>query len=250
MKRAVLAAFIAVLLAPGAGAAQNMLGFNRPAWGPRIRVTPFGGFAAAASRTERWTVSGNGQTAAADFDVSLAAGPAAGASFEVRVVERFAIQASGAWVSRGRTTERITGGAEFIEHEGSTFMFARAAGVLRLREEVSELQVHTLTGSLFFGPAWVRETPKTDPIVPQVLLEPLNHVGLSFGFDAEIPLPYDALSFTAGIEDYLIWWNTKELARRNDVVILQQNGIDSQSYVESPPTHNLLFKAGVTLRFR
>lgn len=250
MKRAIIAALVAAALSPYSGSAQNLLDFDRPMWGPRVRVTPFGGFAASVTRNERWTVSGNGQIATADFDVSLGGGPAAGMTLETRVFERFALAASGTFVSRGRTVERLAGDAPALEHEGSTFLFGKATAVIRLREQTSELQVHTLTGSIFVGPAFIRETPKTDPKVPSALLQPLNHYGLNFGFDAEIPLSYDNVSFTAGIDDYVIWWNTTEFGRRNDQVILEQNGIESDSYVEAPPSHNVIFRAGLSLRFR
>jgi hypothetical protein len=250
MKRLALAAVIAAVLCPTAGAAQTMYDFERPVWGPRLRVTPFVGFAAAASRTERWTVTSiSGGTSRQQWDVSMAAGPVAGLTVEKQVFERFAVAVSGALVSRGRTVEHQTGDAQLFEYMGSNFLFAKAVGLVRLREEVSEIQVHTMTGSLFVGPAWVREMPKEDSFMSPVRLEPLNHWGLSFGFDAEIPLPFDRLSFTAGLEDYVIWWNTTEIARRNDAVIAA-NGGESSSFVESGPSHNLLFRAGLSVRFR
>jgi hypothetical protein len=251
MKRLALAALIAAVLCPAAGTAQTMYDFERPVWGPRLRVTPFVGFAAAASRIERWTVTAinGGGTSREEWDVSMAAGPVAGLTVEKQAFERFAVAVSGAVVSRGRTLEHQTGDAQLFEYKGSNFLFAKAVGLVRLREEVSEIQVHTMTGSLFVGPAWVREMPKQDASMSPVRLEPLNHWGLSFGFDAEIPLPFDRLSFTAGLEDYVIWWNTTEIARRNDALIAA-NGGESSSFVESGPSHNLLFRAGLSVRFR
>jgi len=249
MKRVVLAAMTAAVLVPCSGSAQNFVDLDRQAWGPRIRVTPFAGLVAAASRTERWTVTNGGDIASADFDVDLAAGPAAGLTVDMQVFERFAVAVSGVLVSRGRTVEHATGDGDLFEHEGSSFLFTRAAIVMRLREEVSELQVHSLTGTLFAGPAWIREMPKKDPFADPVALESLDHKGFGFGFDAEIPLPWDQLSFTAGAEDYLIWWNMAEFGRRNDLLWAAE-GIQTRSFVESGPSHNLLFHAGVSLRFR
>jgi len=249
MKRAVSAALFAALLVPCAASAQGQFDFDRPVWGPRIRVTPFIAFGAASSRLERWTVTSINGTAQADFDVDLASGPAAGIAVEIQAIERFAIIASGAFLSRGRTIERSVSDGVPFEHGGSNFVFGKAALAMRLREQVSELQVHTLSGTIFVGPAFVREMPKTDIQTPAELLVPMNHFGVSFGVDAEIPLPYNALSFTAGLEDYVIWWNTAELARRNDA-ILAGRGFDTRSFVESDPTHSLLFRVGLSLRFQ
>ena len=248
MKRAALFALL-VVLCPGSAMAQELFDFEKPAWGPRFRVTPFVGFAATAKRVERWTVTGNGGLASPSFDVELGSGPAAGLTAEMQVFERFAMAASGVLVSRGRTVERVVGDAELFEHEGSSFLFLKAAVVIRLREQTSEVQVHTLSGSIFVGPAMVREMPKDDPFSPSLLLEPLTHRGLTFGFDAEIPLPWNVMSFTAGMEDVVVWWNTAEFGRRNDA-IFAANGVETVSFVETDPTHNLLFRAGLSLRFR
>lgn len=248
MKRAVLLSLL-ITLCPGAVTAQDMFEFDKPVWGPRFRVTPFVGFAATTRRLEQWTVTGNGNSVTPAFDVEMASGPAAGLAVEVQVIERFAVAASGALVSRGRTVEHVVDDSQMFEHEGSDFLFLKAAGVLRLREQTSQVQVHTLSGSIFLGPALVREMPKDDPFAPAVLLEPLDHWGLNLGFDAEVPLPWDRLSFVGGIEDFVVWWNTAEFARRNDA-IFASNGVETVSFVESDPSHNLLFRAGLSLRFR
>ncbi len=248
MKRAVAAALIALALCPLAGAAQQPFDFESPSWGPRVRLTPFVGFALGASRLESWTVTAEGQSARGEFDVKLASGPAAGMALEIRAFDRFGFVASGVLISRGKTVEYIIDDAELFEHEGSNFLFAKAAAVIRLREATSEIQVHSVTGSIFVGPAWAREMPKHDPFADPIVLEPLDHWGLSFGFDAEIPLPYDMLSFNAGMEDWVIWWNTTEFGRRNDL-LFAASGLETVSFVESGPSHNLLFRAGFSLRF-
>jgi len=247
MKRAVLAALVAVTALPVSGHSQGVSStLDRPVWGPRVRFTPFVGVAPAVTRLERWTVVLNGQAAVSDYDVELASGWGAGASIEVLAVERFAFIASGAYLSRGRTTEFSSDLDDYIEHEGSNFIMARGAIAVRLREELSDLQLRTLTATLFAGPAWVREMPKDDPFAPAVLQDPLSYWGVNFGADAEIPLGWNALSIQAGVEDYYVFWDTDAFAARNDAAL----GNGARSVVETDPSHMWMFRVGLTMRTR
>jgi hypothetical protein len=246
MKRIIVAALAAMIILPTYSSAQ-MYQLDRPQWGPRIRVTPFIGFAPAVSRTEQWTFLANGFAVDDRYDVQLATGPAAGVSVETQLVERLALMVSAAWVTRGETIEESRGTSTRFVHNGSNFLFGKAALALRLREQVSELQVHTLTGTLFVGPAVVREMPKADPSAPNpVLLDPSMYYGVNFGLDALIPVVSDKVTFQAGVEDYYIWWNDTEMARRNDIAA----GGTVQSAVTTDPSHNWLIRAGVSLRVR
>jgi hypothetical protein len=245
MKRLLCAATAALVMLPCAGEAQNPTLLDRPVWGPRIQVTPIIGFAAAATRHERWLFKGPGGSATDEFSVNLASGPVAGMAVEVRLVDRLALIGSGLYVSRGRTVERSQATDAMFRHEGSNFLFTKAAVALRLRESISELQVHSLTGTIFIGPAWVREMPKADPNSPAVFLEGQNYWGGTAGLDVIVPLAWDGLTLQAGIEDYYVRWNDAELARRNDVVVA---GITSA--VETDPTHTVIFRAGLSIRMR
>lgn len=248
MKRAVWCALVATVLLPGAALAQSLMpDLDRPLWGPRIRITPFVGQSPAVSRLERWTVTGPGGTTATDFDVELGSGPAAGLSVEVLAVERFAFIGSFAMISRSRTREYSTADAEFYRHEGSTFLLAKGAVAVRLREQISELQVRTLTATAFAGPAFIREIPKDDPFANPILLDPMTHWGVNFGVNAEIPLGWNSLSIQAGAEDFYTWWNKAEFGRRNDA-IFAENGFDTTSLVEADPSHMWIFRAGLSFR--
>ena len=250
MNRAVYSAILAIALLPGFGFAQSFMpDMDRAAWGPRVRITPFVGQAPAVSRLERWTVSGPGGTAATNFDVELGSGPVAGLAIEVLAVDRFAFIGSIAMVSRGRTSEYSTADAEFFEHEGSNFLFAKGAVAIRLREEISELQVRSLTATVFAGPAYIREMPKDDPFADPILLDAMTHWGVNFGANAEIPLGWNSLAVQAGLEDYYTWWNKTEFGRRNDA-IFAANGFDTSSIVDADPSHMWLFRAGLSFRFQ
>jgi len=249
MKRPILALLGAILI-PGPTLAQNPTILDAPTWGPRLQLTPFVGFAPAVSRFERWSVTGPGGIATQNYDVELGTGLIAGAAAEMTLIDRFALIGSAAFITRGRTTEvaQDEGGTRF-QHEGSNFLMAKAAIALRMRESISELQMHALSGTIFVGPAFVREMPKPDAFADNVLLQPLNYYGVNFGVDGTIALPFERLSFQMGIEDYLLWWDAAEMARRNDQVFAN-NGYTTTSRVETDPSHNFLLRAGISFRLR
>ena len=251
MNRASTSALLAIALLPVAGAAQSLMpDLDRPVWGPRMRITPFIGQAPAVSRLERWTVTGPGGGFSTDFDVELGSGPVAGLSLEVLAVDRFAFIGSVAMISRSRTREYSTADAEFYNHEGSNFLMAKGALAVRLREAISELQVHSLTATVFAGPAWIREMPKDDPFADPIVLEPLNHWAVNFGANAEIPLGWNSLAIQAGLEDYYTWWNKAEFALRNDAFNQATFGTTTHSLVDADPSHMWLFRAGLSFRLQ
>jgi hypothetical protein len=250
MKRPTLAAVAVAVLFPGAALAQNPPLMESPSWGPRFQVTPFLGFAPIVSRLERWSVTGPGGTAAQNYEIDLGTGMAGGLSVEVNLIDRFALIGSGLFITRGRTTETAQdeGGVQF-QHEGSNFIIAKGALAIRLQEQTSELQVHQLSGTVFVGPAYIREMPKNDVLADAVLLQPLSHYGLNFGVDAVIPTPYSRLGLQLGAEDYVVWWNAAELARRNDAVFAN-NGYQTTSRLETDPSHHFVLRAGLSLQIR
>jgi hypothetical protein len=246
MTRVVVAALAAVIAVPASVRAQAMQ--PEPPWGSRVRITPFVAQAPTVSREERWTVFENGFATADRLDVSLGAGAAAGLSVEVLLVDRFAAIASGALLSRGRTTEFSLAQGDFLRRNGSNFALAKLAAAMRLREAVSELQFRQLTATVFAGPAYIREMPKDDVTVPSVFLGTVSHWGANFGIDAEIPIGSRGVALQAGVEDYLIWWNNGELARRNDVAFAGI-GRNTDSYVDTDRSHMFLFRIGLSFKF-
>ena len=250
MKRIFLSAMMAIAFLPGIGAAQSFMpDLGRPAYGPRIRITPFIGQAPSLSRLERWTVTGIGLPGGVnDYDVELASGPAAGVSLEVLVIDRLAFIGSVALVSRGGTREYSSTDAVFYNYGGSNFLLAKGAVALRLNEQVSDLQVHSLTATIFAGPAYIREMPKSDASTPDMLQAAMVHWAVNVGANAEIPLGWDALSLQGGVEDYYTWWNNAEVARRNDAYNRTVNGLTTSTVVEADPSHMWLFRVGLSFR--
>jgi hypothetical protein len=248
MHRAVFAGLALLAAVPAAAVAQSMPVAEPSLWGDRIRITPFVGQAGTVSRTEYWTVLVDDAGLSSRFDVDLGAGPAAGASVEIRAVQRFALLLAGTYVSRGRTTEFSLADGDFIQHNGSNFLMAKAAVAMRLREGVSEMQLRRLTATIFAGPAYIREMPKDDFAKDPVLLGGLNAWAVNFGFDAEVPMG-NLLAFQFGIEDYYTWWNADEIARRNDIAF-RNDGFNTVSFLEIDPSHMILFRIGLTVRVR
>jgi hypothetical protein len=119
---------------------------------------------------------------------------------------------------------------------------------MRLREAVSEMQLRRMTATLFFGPAYVLEMPKDDIALDPVMLDPIGHYGLNFGFDAEIPIAGGKVSLQGGMEDFFTWWNADTWAARNDRAYAN-DGFNTVSIVEVNPSHMLLLRAGVSVKF-
>jgi hypothetical protein len=248
MKRAVFAVLAFQVLIPSAISAQG-LSTSEPVWGPRIRLTPFVGQAPTVSRNERWAVVNGDEVSIGDFDVDLGSGPAIGASLEFQVADRFALIGSGLFINRGQTREFSFIDSEFFVSEGSNFLVGKLAAALRLREAASEMQLRQLTATVFAGPAIVHEMPKDDAAVNTVLLESVTHWGLNFGLDAEIPMGQGPLALQLGFDDFYTFWNTGEIAARNDRAFAGL-GLTTESALEADASHMILIRAGISFRFR
>jgi hypothetical protein len=249
MKRAALATLALLAAGPYALQAQMVPSPEPSIWGSTVRVTPFVGLAPTVSRTERWTVIAGPTTFSDQYDVDLSAGPAAGAAVEIRIYDRFAVIGSGAFITRGRTQEFSIGESAFFEYNGSNFLIGKAALAMRLRESVSEMQLRRLTATVFAGPAFVREMPKDDVSLHAVRLGAINHWGVAFGFDAELPMSGGRIALQGGVEDVVVWWNADELARRNDVAFAAE-GLSTASFLDTDPSHNLLLRLGISVSFQ
>jgi hypothetical protein len=247
MRRVVLVAVALASGTPTAGVAQ-LTPPDQAVWGPRFRITPFVGQAPRVSRNERWTVVTQSAPANSDFDVDLGMGLAAGAVLEIRAVERFSIVASGAYISRGATREYSANGGGLFEHPGSTFFVGKVGLGIRLREPVSEMQFRRLSASIFGGPAYIVEMPKADPLARPVFLGRINHVGANFGLETELPLAGRFVALEAAIEDYIVWWNDAESARRADIAAAE-DGFLTTTIIETDPSHMVVLRAGLVLRF-
>lgn len=250
MKRAVLAVLALLTVVPAAPAhAQEVLSADPGIWGPRVRITPFVGQMPTVSRTERWTVFHDGVPSYGEFDVDLGSGAAVGASAEVQVDGPFAFIVSGVYANRGETREFSFADGEFLIGRGSNFLMAKAAAAWRLRESMSELQFRRLTATVFAGPAYVREMPKSDPTLPDALQDAVSHWAANIGVDAEIPIGRAPVSIQLGLEDYYTFWNDGGYASRFDRAFAG-SGFTTESYLETDSSHAILVRLGLTFWFR
>ncbi|MGH7506022.1 MAG: hypothetical protein ACRELX_10240, partial [Longimicrobiales bacterium] len=77
--------------------------------------------------------------------------------------------------------------------------------------------------------------------------EAMNMLGANVGLNAQVPFGWRGVALQFGIEDFLIFWDNAELARRTDAVF-ERNGLLSQSSVDADPSHMLLLRAGLSFR--
>jgi hypothetical protein len=248
MSRAVFAALAAAALLPVAASAQYGTVQDGPAWGERVRVTPFAGVAPRLTRSESWRIVIDGLPLSGDMDVDLGAGPAGGAEVEVRMWDRFSLIGSALLVARGEAVEMDPVTGEFYSRAGSDFLVGKIGVAMRLREQVSDLQLRTVTATAFAAPALIREMPAEDTRAG-VTSEATNMLGANLGVNAEIPFAGSRFAVQIGLEDFLVFWNEDALARRTDAAFAQA-GYAAQSTVDAGFSHMPLLRAGVSLRLR
>src|SRR5690606_41014710 len=118
---------------------------------------------------------------------------------------------------------------------------------MRLREQVSDLQLRSLTATVFAAPAFIREMPGDDPALPAEATQAMNMLGANVGMNASIPGPWRSVAFQLGVEDFMVFWNEGALADRNDAMFAGE-GLLTESTVRADMSHMLLFRAGVTWR--
>ena len=99
------------------------------------------------------------------------------------------------------------------------------------------------------GPAFLRESPQDNPLASPIFQESLNHWGANFGIEAEIPTAWQSLSLVAGVEDFVVFWNDVEAARRVDR-FAAQDGFVTETVIDTDPSHMLVLRAGLSLRLQ
>jgi hypothetical protein len=248
MSRALIVALAAAALLPVATSAQYGTVQDGPVWGERVRVTPFAGVAPRLTRTENLHVMVGGLPLTSELESDLAAGPAGGAEVEVRVLGRFSVVGSALMIGRGEAVGRDPVTGEYYARAGSDFLVGKLGVAMRLREQVSDLQLRTVTATVFAAPAFIREMPASDARLGETP-EAVNMLGANFGVNAEVPFAGSRFAVQLGLEDFLVFWNEGALARRTDAAFARA-GYVAESTVDAGFSHMPLLRAGVSLRLR
>jgi hypothetical protein len=249
MSRALWVALVAAAVVPSAASAQYRTVEDGPIWGERLRVTPFAGVAPRITRNESLSFLLDGRTYDFALETDLGAGPALGAEIEYRLYERFSVIGGAMLVSRGEVFETDPSTGEFFARSGSDFLVTKLGVAMRLREQVSDLQLRTLTATIFAAPAFIREMPGADALLPAAATQATNMLGANVGVNAAIPTPWQSVALQLGFEDFLLFWNEGALADRNDAIFADA-GLLTESSVSAGATHMLVVRAGLTWRIR
>jgi hypothetical protein len=248
MSRTVIVALAAAALLPAAASAQYGAVQDGPLWGERIRVTPFAGIAPRVTRNADVRVVVGGLPISGEMESDLGAGPAGGAEVEVQLWKRFSVIGSGLLIARGEAVEMDPATGEYRARAGSDFVVAKLGVAMRLREAVSDLQLRTVTATVFAAPAFIRELPADDALAGESV-DATNMLGANFGVNAEIPFAGSRFAVQLGLEDFLVFWNDDVLAERTSAAFARA-GHTVQSTVDAGVSHMPLLRAGVSLRLQ
>jgi hypothetical protein len=243
MLRSILAAAVVIAAMPVSAAAQSAAVSNDNI---RMRITPYFALAPSVTRFESRFLVYESEAEFYDAEFELGSGYGGGLNIEFGVADPVFFYIDGAFVRRDDSQEysELEGGTR--REVGSNWLMTRAGLGVRLRDPDDLLQLRRVGGSLFIGPAFIRELPRTDPFRSQA--DGMNIFGLNFGLQADVPLWGSGLSLSAALEDNLVWWPNEELGRRNDSVYASV-GLATQTTVSTGATHIVQFRFGLMFRY-
>ena len=235
----------AVLLPASAFAQEHAFGtVTAPAGG--IRITAFGGWATGATRKESWTYAdGSGGTVRDHVQMRLAGGVAGGAVLQFPVLGPFSLLGGVAWVDRDDAEFSINGGERWV-FTGSGNVLVKAGLGMALRDPGDDMAIRRLAAGVFVAPFYAVELPKEIATIQDSdLFDAASHIGVNFGVTGELPFARDRFALQLGLEDYLTFWSGDSLQRLPDWLHDAAGTV-----VDADPTHQLLLRAGISLRLR
>lgn len=253
LRRRTLLLLAALLLAPAAAGAQLAPLPDEFARGPKLRLTPYLGWALETDREETWLVARqDGQVVFANVDATLAGGPVAGVTLEYAFSGRWNLLVGGAFMSRdvgGFTLDtavaRALSDTTVQSFTSSKSVLAKAGISLQLYDRDPGLKVRRLGASLFVAPFYMLDMPdQVAGFEGHALFDSSNQFGVNFGATGEWPFANDRLAFQVGVEDYLTVWSDEVLSRWTEF------RYGAGAAAEADPSHQWVLRAGLSFRFR
>jgi hypothetical protein len=247
MKRHWVLAFATLVAIPRLASAQADSG-----WGPQFRVTPFIGVSPGITQKGfAYVATPNNVTISVHpYEIEHSSSVPIGVIGEARVWNRFALAAGVAWAKRDDVTFVDREVEEFNNFDGTTMWLVKANAVMRLRERVPDLQLRRLNATIFIGPAFIWDTPKETVFSPLTSSDAVSHWGMNFGAEGEMPLGNPRLSFTLGLEDYMIYWDTDSYRDRVQTYVQQFQGYAGSAVeIDTDKTHQWILRVGLSYSF-
>lgn len=253
LRRSALLLVTALLLVPAGADAQLMPLQDDPAWGPKLRITPYIGWAPEVDRGETWmVVRQDGQVVFAEVDATLSGGPVAGITLEYAFHDRWNLLLGGAYMSRDiggfvldTAVARALSDTMIQSFTSSKGVLAKAGVSLQLHDRDANLKLRRLGASLFVAPFYMLDMPdEVAGFEDEEIFDTSNQFGINFGATGELPFANDRFAFQLGFEDYLTFWSDDVLSRWTAF----RYGTGALS--EADPSHQWVARAGLSYRLR
>lgn len=241
-----LLALVALLL-PAAAAAQAPMASGGNTRGTAL--APYIGWATGTTRDETWTYTdGAGAVVRDRVEMHLAGGFAAGLNLQFPVAGPLGLVGGAVYVDRADARFSINGGEDWI-FTGSRNVLVKAGLAVNLSQGADPMTVRRLGAGLFVAPFYMFEKPQQiATIEDSPLFDSAHHYGVNFGVSGELPFARDHFAVQLALEDYLTFWDEAQLQRLPDW--LHNAPVANATTVAAEATHQWVFRAGLTVRFR
>lgn len=253
MGRCLAAALVLLTSMPTLADAQIVRVGTEEAFAPgRIMVAPFAGYRYRYAATLDQVVEVFGEQTFLAQRIEVDAAPVVGAALSVPLTGRFAVVGSAAYGFAG-SSQTITFSSEgsnaSFSPEGGTFLFAKAGFSYQFLDTSPENAMRRVAATASVAPALVR----IDPPGAQADLtsdDAINHFGFAVSANGIIPLrPWPSLALDLGLEDFVTFWNTGEIASRFARDVGTELGTTVRTEVDADPTNIVMAHVGLRIRF-
>jgi hypothetical protein len=177
--------------------------------------------------------------AAGSFEDRTSGDLAAGAELRVFVHPRVSVLLGGVRGGYGQLDRTmVVDGVTWLERGevDGTYYLIRAGASYHLPRIPLALTV---------APALAREHADYGDLTPEPYRDPIHHFALSLGAHFAIPLEGSNFSFRMSADDYVVFWNRRELVRRDEAHLRQTYGGDWTATYDLKPAHLFTFQLGV-----